>query len=129
MMGGAESGSLNYDSRRSFRSVPPDNTFDFLGSNYQSEEDEDYSEKEDLIQNKKFYQKDIFQPFEKSIPKTEIEYLLKQQVSGLECPESPITEHEQYMLRGTPVRNDYSQTSIKPILGKRHHSPYKEFLQ
>lgn len=57
------------------------NTFDFLGTHgsYESDEDEDYSEKEDLIQNKKFYQKDIFKPFEKSIPKTEIEYLLKEQ--------------------------------------------------
>jgi hypothetical protein len=50
-----DSGSLNYDSRKyevlSGRSLaqPIDNTFDFLGSNYQSDEDEDYSEKEDLI--------------------------------------------------------------------------------
>lgn len=56
-------------------------TFDFLGTHgsYQSDEDEDYSEKEDLIQNKRFYQKDIYKPFDKSIPKTEIEYLLKEQ--------------------------------------------------
>ena len=78
-----DSGSLNYDSRKyevlSGRSLaqPIDNTFDFLGSNYQSDEDEDYSEKEDLIQNKKNYQKDMFKPFEKNIPKTEVEYLLK----------------------------------------------------
>ena len=52
--------------------------FDFSGSNG-SDRDEDYSEKEDLIVNKKFYAKDIHKPFEKNIPKTEIEYLLKDQ--------------------------------------------------
>lgn len=56
-----DSGSLNYDSRKyevySGRSLAPadNNTFDCFGSNYHSDEDEDYSEKEDLIQNKKFY--------------------------------------------------------------------------
>ena len=47
-----ESGSLNYDYREAYSGrsiIPGDNTFDFLGSNYQSDEDEDYSEKEDLI--------------------------------------------------------------------------------
>jgi len=39
-----------------------ENTFDFLGS-YQSDKDEDYSEKEDLIVNKKYYQKDLHRPF------------------------------------------------------------------
>lgn len=52
--------------------------FDFSGSN-ESDPDEDYSEKEDLIVNKKFYAKDMHKPFEKNIPKTEIEYLLKDQ--------------------------------------------------
>ena len=55
-----------------------ENTFDFLKS-YQSHEDSNYSEKEDLIVNKKFYAKDIYKPFEKPISKTEIEYLLKEQ--------------------------------------------------
>ena len=53
-----------------------ENTFDFLGS-YQSDKDEDYSEKEDLIMNKKFYAKDITKPFENKIPLTEVNYLLK----------------------------------------------------
>lgn len=78
-----DSQSLNCESRKyevlSGRSLaqPIDNTFDFLGSNYQSDEDEDYSEKEDLIQNKKNYQQDMYKPFEKNIPKTEVQYLLK----------------------------------------------------
>jgi len=46
---------------------------------YQSDQDEDYSEKEDLIQNKKYYAKDLCKPFEKNISKAEIEYLLKDQ--------------------------------------------------
>ena len=58
-----------------------ENTFDFLRS-YQSQEDSNYSEKEDLIVNKKFYAKDIQTEFEKKIPKTEIEYLLKEQGSN-----------------------------------------------
>ena len=50
-----------------------ENTFDFLGSQYKSDLDEDYSEKEDLIKNKKFYAKDINKPFAlKSIPKAEV---------------------------------------------------------
>ena len=54
-----------------------ENTLDFLGS-YKSDQDEDYSEKEDLIQNKKFYAKDFIKPFERTIPKTEVEFLLKE---------------------------------------------------
>lgn len=59
-----------------------DNTFDFFNSysQYESDQDEDYSEKEDLIQNKKSYAKDLFKPFEKNIPKAEVEYLLRDQV-------------------------------------------------
>ena len=76
-----------------------ENTFDFLGS-YASDQDEDYSEKEDLIQNRKYYAKDLFQPFEKNIPKIEVKYLLKDQepIDYLlgqpyqRLPESPICE-------------------------------------
>jgi hypothetical protein len=53
-----------------------ENTFDFLGS-YQSDKDEDYSEKEDLIMNKRYYAKDLQTPFEKTISKAEINHLLK----------------------------------------------------
>ena len=66
--------SLNFDKERQIKQE--ENTFDFLNS-YHSDQDEDYSEKEDLIINKKFYAKDIYKPFEKKVPKTEVEYLLK----------------------------------------------------
>lgn len=46
-------------------------------SSYQSDKDEDYSEKEDLIMNKKFYAKDLHKPFEKNISKAEVQCLLK----------------------------------------------------
>ena len=60
-----------------------ENTFDFFNSysHYQSDQDEDYSEKEDLIQNKKYYQKDLCKPFEKNIPMTEVVHLLRDQES------------------------------------------------
>lgn len=51
------------------------NTFDLIGS-YNSDLDEDYSEKEDLIQNKNYYRRD-FQPFDKDISKVEVEHLIK----------------------------------------------------
>ena len=56
-----------------------ENTFDFL-SNYQSDKDEDYSEKEDLIMNKKHYAKDLTKPFHKNISKAEVQCLLKDQI-------------------------------------------------
>jgi len=48
-----------------------ENTFDI----FNSEQDETYSEKEDLIQNKKWYKKDKH-PWGRSIPKTEVQGLL-----------------------------------------------------
>ena len=53
-----------------------ENTFDFLKS-YQSDKDEDYSEKEDLIQNKINYAEDVHKPFEKPIPKIEVKDLIR----------------------------------------------------
>ena len=68
---------LSQKSQASRGSQPAENTFDQFLDSYQSDQDEDYSEKEDLIQNKKSYAKDLVKPFEKNIPKAEIEYLLK----------------------------------------------------
>ncbi len=71
----------SFQSQQLFRqqdSESEKHTFDFLDS-YKSEQDEDYSEKEDLIQNKKHYAKDLQNPFQKNIPKAEVEYLLKEQ--------------------------------------------------
>lgn len=127
-----------------------ENTLDFLGS-YKSDQDEDYSEKEDLIQNKKFYAKDFIKPFERTIPKTEVEFLLKEQVDQQHNngSSSPL-EHSPYH-----QINDLSQTSLmqvprqyqlvnyhkqrvdlasRTVLGKRspmkprHTSEYQEFL-
>ena len=54
-------------------------SFDALfGSHYDSEKDEDYSIKEDLIQNTKTYQND-FKPFKHHVSKAEIAYLKSQQ--------------------------------------------------
>ena len=54
-------------------------SFDALfGSMYDSEKDEDYSVKEDLIQNTKTYQND-FKPFKHNVSKAEIAYLKSQQ--------------------------------------------------
>ena len=54
-------------------------SFDALfGSHYDSEKDEDYSIKEDLIQNTKTYQND-FKPFKHNVSKAEIAYLKSQQ--------------------------------------------------
>ena len=50
-------------------------SFDALfGSHYDSDKDEDYSIKEDLIQNTKTYRND-FKPFERNVSKAEIAYL------------------------------------------------------
>ncbi len=56
--------------------VQLENTFDFLES-YQSDKDEDYSEKEELIINKNNYAEDVHKPFEKPISKIEVKHLLK----------------------------------------------------
>lgn len=54
-------------------------SFDALfGSHYDSDKDEDYSVKEDLIQNTKTYQND-FKPFKHIVSKAEIAYLKSQQ--------------------------------------------------
>ena len=83
-----KSQSLNFEKEKD-KIGGEENTFDFLDS-YHSDQDEDYSEKEDLIINKKFYAKDIYKPFEKKVPKTEIEYLLKDK--GPTTPRSPVAE-------------------------------------
>ena len=49
-----------------------------FGSHYDSEKDEDYSLKEDLIQNTKTY-KDDRKPIQLNISKAEVKYLLEQQ--------------------------------------------------
>ena len=54
-------------------------SFDALfGSAYESEKDEDYSVKEDLIQNTKTYRNDT-KPFKHQVSKAEIAYLKSQQ--------------------------------------------------
>lgn len=53
-------------------------SFDMLfGSMYDSEKDEDYSYKEDLIVNTKTYRND-FKPFKHNVSKAEIAYLKSQ---------------------------------------------------
>ena len=53
-------------------------SFDMLfGSMYDSEKDEDYSVKEDLIANTKTYRND-FKPFQNKVSKAEIPYLKSQ---------------------------------------------------
>ena len=66
------------------QSAEEENTFDFFNSysHYQSDQDEDYSEKEDLIQNRKHYQKDVCKPFERNIPNAEVADLLRDQKSN-----------------------------------------------
>jgi len=54
-------------------------SFDALfGSHYDSDKDEDYSVKEDLIQNTKTYKEDK-KPINVNISKAEVQYLLSQQ--------------------------------------------------
>lgn len=48
-----------------------------FGSHYDSDKDEDYSVKEDLIQNTKTYRNDR-KPIQLNISKAEVKYLLEQ---------------------------------------------------
>lgn len=109
-------------SHLSHGSQPIENTFDAFLDSYQSDQDEDYSEKEDLIQNKKSYAKDLVKPFEKNIPKAEIEYLLKDQggkeliinrgpVSMLPSSSRNNSQHESDHVDENQIR-DYNHPNI-----------------
>jgi hypothetical protein len=89
-----------------------ENTFDFLSS-YQSDKDEDYSEKEDLIMNKKFYAKDLTKPFEKNISKAEVQCLLKDQLPIMADSFPP--EVDESSLMALP----YNFRDKEKMLGKR----------
>jgi hypothetical protein len=91
-----------------------ENTFDFLGS-YQSDKDEDYSEKEDLIKNKKHYVKDLNKPFEKNISKAELECLLKDQ-GGRQPPNNLEFQQE---LETSLMSLPFNQRDPGILLGKR----------
>lgn len=93
-----------------------ENTFDFLGS-YQSDKDEDYSEKEDLIMNKKFYAKDLTKPFEKNISKAEVQCLLKDQI-----PSDGYPGVDESSIMPLP----YNMREKDRLIGKRN---YYEFSQ
>lgn len=70
----------NYDQQHSYlgtnNSAYDNLSFDALfGSHYDSEKDEDYDEKEDMIQNTKTYYDDR-KPIHFNISKAEVQYLL-----------------------------------------------------
>ena len=89
-------------------------SFDALfGSHYDSEKDENYSEKEDLIQNTKTYQND-FKPFKHNVSKAEIAYLKSQQkydsllFAGRENDFDFLQNPEYYMGHGMAQNDDQS---------------------